>query len=102
MTPLLLLLLLLLLMMMMMAMQEIRHFRKFGHTHIGKRVLYYFLPPSSSSTESSSSTVYIDGTITGYLSPRDTDSVNAPAFVCSRTHRPVAFYRVVFDAGNNI
>ena len=82
-------------------------FRKFGHTHIGKRVRYYFYPPPSSSctfTTSSSSatttTVHIDGTITGYLSPHDVDSTNAPAFICTRTHRPASLFHVEFDADN--
>jgi len=84
-------------------------FRKFGHQHIGKRVRYYFHPPSSSSctftalssvSTTTTTKVYIDGTITGYLSPHDVDSTNAPAFICTRTHRPASLFHVEFDADN--
>jgi hypothetical protein len=81
-------------------------FHKFGHPHIGKRVRYFFYPPPSSSSSPLSSSamtktkVYIDGTITGYLSPHDVDSKNAPAFICTRTHRPASLFHVEFDPDN--
>jgi len=76
-------------------------FHKFGHPHIGKRVRYYFYPPSSNTSNTTSTTkVYIDGTITGYLSPHDVDSKNAPAFICTRTHRPASLFHVEFDPDN--
>jgi hypothetical protein len=64
-------------------------FRKAGHPHLGKRVRLFLLPGD-----------YVDGTVTGYLSPNDVDSKGNPAFTCARKKRPAALFRVTFDANN--
>lgn len=68
-------------------------FRKAGHPHLGKRVRH-FLQPGGSEGD------YVDGTVTGYLSPNDVDSKCNPAFTCTRTKRPAALFRITFDANN--
>lgn len=68
-------------------------FRKAGHPHLGKRVSH-FLQPGGSEGD------YVDGTVTGYLSPNDVDSKGNPAFTCTRTKRPAALFRITFDANN--
>lgn len=68
-------------------------FRKAGHPHLGKRVRH-FLQPGGSEGD------YIDGTVTGYLSPSDVDSKGNPAFTCTRTKRPAALFRIACDANN--
>ena len=68
-------------------------FRKAGHPHLGKRVRH-FLQPGGSVGD------YVDGTVTGYLSPNDVDSKGNPAFTSTHTKRPAALFRVTFDANN--